>query len=171
MSPRILFELELEALKNSVKDMGKQIELVYNKLFEALVNKSREEMEVIVQNDRLINDMQRNIEASCLTLLTKQQPIARDLRMVSAALKVVTDMERMGDHVSDMSELFLRMDLPVMEEFSASLPQMVWAADKIIRDSLVAFGDKEIEKAKAVIAYDDVIDHYFNQVKEDLIME
>ena len=171
MSPRILFEQELEDLKNSVTSMGEQIEQVYSRLFEVLEAKDKETMEKIVTNDRLINDMQRSIEAKCLTLLTKQQPVARDLRMVSAALKVVTDIERVGDHVSDMAELFLRMDMPDMNEFSNSLPEMVQAARKIVCESIEAFVGRNMEYAKEVIAYDDVIDEYFNKVKEDLIAD
>ncbi|MGN1148093.1 MAG: phosphate signaling complex protein PhoU [Lachnospiraceae bacterium] len=169
MSPRLLFEQELEDLKNNVSDMGERIELVYNKLFIALAKKDREGLEMIVQNDRQINDMQRSIEAKCLTLLTRQQPVARDLRMVSAALKVVTDIERVGDQVSDMAELFIRMGMPVLAEFSESLPEMVNATKKIVCESIEAFVDRNMEDAKDVIAFDDVIDDYFNQVKEDII--
>lgn len=171
MSPRTLFEHELEELRASVTRMGEQIEQVYAKLFQALKQKNREEMENIVQDDRIINDMQRNIEARCLTLLTKQQPVARDLRMVSAALKVVTDIERVGDHVSDMAELFLRMDMPVLSEFSESLPEMVDAAKRSVCEAVDAFVDRNLEDAREVIAYDDVIDDYFNKVKEDLIKD
>lgn len=171
MSPRILFEQELEDLKNSVTSMGEQIEQVYGRLFEVLEAKDKETMEKIVTNDRLINDMQRSIEAKCLTLLTRQQPVARDLRMVSAALKVVTDIERVGDHVSDMAELFLRMDMPNLAEFSESLPEMIQAAKKIVCESIEAFVGRNMEYAKEVIAYDDVIDEYFNEVKEDLIAD
>lgn len=169
MSPRLLFEEELEELKRSVSDMGEQIEKVYDRLFEVLKERDREALEAIVTNDRVINDMQRSIEAKCLTLLTKQQPVARDLRTVSAALKVVTDIERVGDHVSDMAELFLRMDMQKVEDFSASLPQMIEAAKRSVGEAIEAFVDMNMEAAKDVIAFDDVIDDLFNKVKEELI--
>lgn len=169
MSPRLLFEEELEELKRSVSDMGEQIEKVYDRLFEVLKERDREALEAIVTNDRVINDMQRNIEAKCLTLLTKQQPVARDLRTVSAALKVVTDIERVGDHVSDMAELFLRLDMQKVEDFSASLPQMIEAAKRSVGEAIEAFVDMNMEAAKDVIAFDDVIDDLFNKVKEELI--
>lgn len=171
MSPRILFEHQLEELKKNVTSMGEQTEHVYNQLFSALEKKERETLEAIVANDRMINDMRRHIEAQCLTLLTKQQPVARDLRMVSAALKVVTDIERVGDHVSDIAELLLRMDMPVLQEFSESLGAMVQAAGKSIVESIEAFVERDMGNAKEVIAYDDVIDDYFNKVKEDLIAD
>ncbi len=169
MSPRLLFEEELEELKRSVSDMGEQIEKVYDRLFEVLKERNREALEAIVTNDRVINDMQRSIEAKCLTLLTKQQPVARDLRTVSAALKVVTDIERVGDHVSDMAELFLRLDMQKVEDFSASLPQMIEAAKRSVGEAIEAFVDMNMEAAKDVIAFDDVIDDLFNKVKEELI--
>ncbi len=169
MSPRLLFEEELEELKRSVSDMGEQIEKVYDRLFEVLKERDREALEAIVTNDRVINDMQRSIEAKCLTLLTKQQPVARDLRTVSAALKVVTDIERVGDHVSDMAELFLRLDMQNVEDFSASLPQMIEAAKRSVGEAIEAFADMNMEAAKDVIAFDDVIDDLFNKVKEELI--
>lgn len=169
MSPRLLFEEELEELKRSVSDMGEQIEKVYDRLFEVLKERDRGALEAIVTNDRVINDMQRSIEAKCLTLLTKQQPVARDLRTVSAALKVVTDIERVGDHVSDMAELFLRLDMQNVEDFSASLPQMIEAAKRSVGEAIEAFADMNMEAAKDVIAFDDVIDDLFNKVKEELI--
>lgn len=169
MSPRLLFEEELEELKRSVSDMGEQIEKVYDRLFEVLKERDREALEAIVTNDRVINDMQRSIEAKCLTLLTKQQPVARDLRTVSAALKVVTDIERVGDHVSDMAELFLRLDMQNVEDFSASLPQMIEAAKRSVGEAIEAFADMNMEAAKDVITFDDVIDDLFNKVKEELI--
>ena len=169
MSPRMTFEQELAELRSDVAEMGTSVESVYAKLFEVLDSKNCEMMEEIIHNDRQINDMQRTIEALCLTLLTKQQPVARDLREVSAALKVVTDIERVGDHVSDMAEVFLRMHMPVLAEFSDSLPKMVVATKEIVMDAIAAFVGKNVEAAERVIAYDDVIDAYFNQVKEDLI--
>lgn len=171
MSPRILFEQELQELKDRVTEMGVKIEEVYDRLFLLLQEKDREGMKEVVINDRLINDMQRNIEARCLSLLTKQQPVARDLRMVSAALKVVTDIERIGDHVSDMAELLLRMDMPELSEFSDSLPKMIVSAKMIVSESIEAFVARDMDDAKDVIAYDDVIDNFFNQIKEDLITD
>ena len=171
MAPRVSFEHELEELKKSVTAMGELIEQVYSKLFLVLESKDAEAMESIIENDRIINDMQHSIEAKCLTLLTRQQPVARDLRVVSAALKVVTDVERIGDHVSDMAELFLRMQLPDLEAFSESLPKMILATKEIVWEAVAAFVEGDMEEANKVIAYDDVIDDYFNQVKEDLIMD
>lgn len=171
MSPRLLFEQELKLLQNDVSEMGQRTVQVYEELFQALAQKDTETMEHIVKDDRVINDMQRNIEAQCLTLLTRQQPVARDLRVVSCALKVVTDIERIGDHVSDMAELFLRMQLPDLQEYSLSMAQMTEAARKMICDAVTAFAQHSIPLANEVIAYDDVVDELFNRVKSDLISD
>lgn len=171
MSPRISFEHELEELKRSVSDMGEQIELLYCRLFMELEKKDENSIRDIIENDRQINDMQHAIEAKCLTLLTKQQPVARDLRVVSASLKVVTDIERIGDHISDIAELLLRMKMPVLKEFSESLPSMVEAARKIVCDAIHAFTEGNLQEANLVIGGDDVIDEHFNRVKEDLIQD
>lgn len=171
MAPRISFERELEELRKNVTDMGELIEQVYDKLFEALENGDTEGMHSLVDNDRVINDMQHHIEAKCLTLITRQQPVARDLRTVSAALKVVTDIERVGDHVSDIAELLIRLNMPKLAEFSKSLPKMVQAAKQIVAEAVEAFVKGNMTAAKEVIGYDDVIDDFFNQVKEDLITD
>lgn len=171
MSPRVFFEKELEELRKNVTEMGELIEEVYDKLFEALNKEDIKSMEELVANDRLINDMQRHIEAKCLTLITRQQPVARDLREVSAALKVVTDIERVGDHVSDIAELLIRMKMPRLIEFSLSIPKMIAAVKQIVAEAIEAFVGGNMEEAKEVIAYDDVIDDYFNKVKEDLILD
>lgn len=170
MSPRTIFEQELCELREEVALMGSKVEEGYDNLFEALEQKDIETIKSMKANDRVINDMQRTIEAKCLTLLTRQQPVAKDLRMVSACLKVVTDIERVGDHVSDMAELFLRISLKDLSEYSKSLKPMVEATKKIVHEAVDAFVGRRVEDAKEVIAYDDVVDNYFNAVKEDLIL-
>ena len=111
MSPRKLFEQELEELRQDVLQMAEWVQDGYDCLFAALEKKDGDQMRRYVRHDRTIEDMQRNIESQCLSLLTRQTPVARDLRTVSAALKVVTDLERIGNHLSDMAELFVRMGL------------------------------------------------------------
>ena len=113
MSPRKLFEQELEELRQDVLQMAEWVQDGYDCLFAALEKKDGDQMRRYVRHDRTIEDMQRNIESQCLSLLTRQTPVARDLRTVSAALKVVTDLERIGNHLSDMAELFVRMGMGV----------------------------------------------------------
>lgn len=170
MTPRVLFDQELEALKNKVTEMSERAEISYDRLVHAVEHGDRDTLKLLLDNDRQMIDMQRSIEAKCLTLLTKQQPVAKDLRLVSAALKVVTDIERIGDHVSDIAELYLRMSGKVADgEYEALLTTMMQEAKKMIRDAVEAFVEGSEEIAKAVIAHDDVVDDLFNQVKNKMM--
>ena len=170
MSPRTTFDFELSVLKQSVTEMGTRVENAYDNMFQALAQKDSETMETILKCDRIVNDMERGIEARCLSLITRQQPVARDLRMVTASLKVVTDIERIGDHISDMAELFLRLNMPELSDFSKSLPVMVDETKKMVHDAVDAFVNRRMEDAKQVIQDDDRVDALFNEVKEDLIV-
>ena len=110
MAARILFEQELQLLKNKVKEMSERAQSSYDRLVEAVKANDRETLKLLLDNDRQMMDMQRSIEAKCLTLLTKQQPVARDLRLVSASLKVVTDIERIGDHVLNIAQARVKIE-------------------------------------------------------------
>lgn len=170
MSPRVLFEQELKELKKKVSDMGECAEISYDKLFLAVKGNDHDTMTVLLDNDRHMMDMLRSIEARCLALMTKQQPVARDMRLVSSALKVVTDIERIGDHVSDMAELFLRREEPFTEDGGDGLLlSMMEEAGTMLRESIEAFVDSDSQTAQMVIDSDDVVDTYFNRVKEEMM--
>ncbi len=166
MSSRIVFEQELSLLKHSVREMSERAEISYDKLLIAAAENQREVLQELLAADREFLEMQRRIEAMCLTLLTKQQPLATDLRVVSAALKVVTDVERIGDHVTDMAELFLRLEPPFHPQRRKLLQAMMVNAKEMVHDAVEAFVSGNRELAEKVIAQDDVVDDYFNQVKE-----
>lgn len=169
MSPRKLFEQELEDLRQDVLQMGEWVVDGYDCLFETLEKKDKETMKRFVRHDRVIGDMERNIESRCLSLLTRQTPVARDLRTVSAALKVVTDLQRIGNHLSDMAELFNRMEYTDLSAYSESFPSMIDATKKTTARAVDAFVQRDMKLAKEVIAEDDVIDDCFNQIKFDLV--
>ena len=170
MSPRIIFEQELEQLKEKVSEMAEQAEIGYDKLSIAIKKNDREVLTQLLSSDRQSKEMLRSIEAQCLALMTKQQPVARDLRLVSAALKIVTDLERIGDHVSDMAELFLRRNSVFGEEENDGLLEEMFAtACAMVRDSVEAFGNGDEETAIEVIERDDIVDNLFNQVKSAMM--
>lgn len=169
MSPRPTFEQELKQLHEDVREMGMIVENTYDELFEAVMNQDEEMLERIMKSDRMINDMQRNIEASCLTLITKQQPVARDLRLVTAALKVVTDIERIGDHCADIAELMLRLNMADLSGYSIHLPKMIEETKKLEHAAVDAFVNRNLAAAGQVIRDDDIVDDLFNQVKADLV--
>ena len=171
MAPRLLFEQELEQLKIKVAEMGNYAEISYDKLFLAVKGNDRDTLQQLLDSDRKIMDMLRSIEAMCLALMTKQQPVvAKDLRLVTAALKVVTDIERIGDHVSDMAELFLRRGENFGKEKCDDLiTAMMEEACAMFREAIEAFVDGDAETARVVVDSDDAVDDLFNQVKESMM--
>lgn len=170
MSPRVLFEQELELLKNKVTEMGNHAEISYDRMVYGIRENKEDVLNTLLDTDHKMVDMQRSIEAMCLTLLTRQQPVARDMRTVSAALKVVSDIERIGDHVGDIAELYLRMGNVNGEgEYEHLLLDMMEEAKEMIHSSVEAFVDGDENVAKQVIAHDDVVDDLFNKMKDKMM--
>ncbi|MBQ2818764.1 MAG: phosphate signaling complex protein PhoU [Clostridia bacterium] len=118
--------------------------------------------------DEEIDRMEKEIESNCLKLLLQQQPVARDLRQISAALKMITDMERIGDQAEDIAEIvsFIPKD---KKNDSLLIEQMAKAAIKMVTDSVDAYVRRDPMLAQSVIDSDDTVDHYFDQVKSSLI--
>lgn len=170
MSPRVLFEQELELLKNKVTEMGEHAEISYDRMVYGIRENKEDVLKTLLDTDHKMVDMQRSIEAMCLTLLTRQQPVAKDMRTVSAALKVVSDIERIGDHVGDIVELYLRMgNLNGEGEYEHLLLDMMEEAKKMIHSSVEAFVEGDDNVAKQVIAHDDVVDDLFNRMKDKMM--
>lgn len=169
MSPRNVFEKELEGLLDRIAQMSYMVEEAYERLFQALAEKNREAIEEIQKNDRNINNLNREIENQCLKLITKQQPIARDLRIISSVLKMVSDIERVGDHVSDIAELLLRINMQPLSLYSDHLEGMVTATKELFAQAVEAFVNNDLKASRKVIIGDDVIDLLFNKVKNDII--
>lgn len=170
MAPRKVFEQELEQLMKKAAEMGKLAEDGYEKLVSAAGENDAEALEALLQSDRQMTDMLRGIEASCLAIMTRQQPVAGDLRLVTAVLKAVTDVERIGDHVSDMAELFLRREASLEEAGEDKLLLvMMREAGAMVRESVAAFAEGDAETARMVIDSDDVVDDLFNRVKEEMV--
>lgn len=170
MPPRTVFENEMIELREQLKKMSFQTESFYDKLFKALEIKNEEGILALLEEERQIDEMEKSVESKCLSLITKQHPVARDLRMVSASLKVVTDIKRVGIHVIDMAELLLRMQMKDLSQFSAYMPEMVKETKEMLHNAVNAFLCRNMEEAESVIEGDDVVDALFNRVKEDLVL-
>lgn len=169
MTPRITFEHALEDLKNSLEEMGEHIEAVYDRLFLAVGAGDKNAIEGIMKEERIIRDMEKSIEARCLSLITRQQPVARDLRVISATLKIVTDLQRAGVHASDIGELAMRFEQTDIFAYSVHLAVMADAVKKQLCSAMECFLDRDMELAKKVIEGDDLVDELFNRIKEDVI--
>jgi phosphate transport system protein len=169
MSLRVTYEHELDALNADLKQMALMAEHAIEETFVAFEDQDFERAEDVIKGDRNVNDMERAIEARCLSLILRQQPVACDLRKVSTALKVVTDIERIGDHASDIAELILRLKSDHAYHIVKHLPVMAQAAQEMVRDAIEAFIKQDLEEAARIIKKDDEVDALFNQVKTDVI--
>ena len=170
MSVRMNFEHELETLRENMDAMGKEVEQAFADLLLAIAVNDLEELDRIQKNDRKINEMERKIEAECLLLLTRQQPVlASDLRIVSSVMKAVGDMERIGDHAADIADMAVRLNGISYKEYAPSMPEMLEETRKILCDGVELFMARDKEQAKVFYKRDDKIDDLFNQVKEELI--
>lgn len=169
MSPRIIFDNELKLLRENVAQMARKVEESYDELFKAMAEQDENKIMELKKNDKAVSKRQREIESQCLFLITKQQPIVGDLRVVTASLKVVTDIERVGDHVSDMADLLLRLQMKDLSLFSVHVETMIMATREMLHEAVEMFIARDMEAAKRVIREDDIIDECFNKVKYDLI--
>lgn len=166
---RSRFDQELEALNAELIEMGILIEEAINRSVEALIKQDAHLARQVVEDDIVINQKERDIERRCLKLLLQQQPVASDLRIISSALKMITDMERIGDQASDISEITQRLVGAEYIKKIVHIPMMAEATIKMVKDSIDAFIDHDKDQARAVIKYDDVVDDLFDIIKNDLI--
>ena len=162
------YDEELKNLHGALIDMGAMIESAISGAITALENRDIQKAKEIIAYDEEIDAQERLIEEMCMKLLLRQQPVARDLRMISTALKLITDMERIGDHAADISELAIMLrDLPQMN--SNSLREMAVQTSTMLISSVEAYVEQDEEKARAVIRQDDVVDDLFVTVKSEMI--
>ncbi len=168
MTARLSFEHELQLLKENLVEMGHLIEAAIEKTLAAFEEQNEALANEIIQEDRNVNDIEKTIEARCLSLILKQQPVARDLRIVTTALKVVTDMERIGDHAADIAELIIREKRDPVYDLVKHIPEMGFVAKSMVHDAVRAFTLVNVEEAREIIKRDDVVDDLFDKVKAEV---
>lgn len=166
---RSKFDQELERLNEELIEMGNLIESRIEAAVSALVNQDVELATRVANGDKEVNDKERDIEDLCLKLILQQQPVAKDLRLISSALKMITDMERIGDQAADISELTIRMANEKYFKELIDIPQMAEATIYMVRESINAFVNRDVDKAVEIIYYDDKVDELFDMVKNELI--
>lgn len=169
MSIRVTYEHELQELNKDLKEMAHLVVTAIEQTFIAFEDRNFTLAEEIIKGDRTVNDMERAIESRCLSLILRQQPVAGDLRQVSTALKVVTDLERIGDHASDIAELILRLKSDHAYHIVKHLPVMAACAQQMVHNAINAFIDRDMDAAVQIIKKDDEVDNLFNQVKHEVI--
>jgi len=166
---RNTFDRQLEALHDMMIEMGTMIEKAISLAIHALVQQDEAMAKQAIAFDENIDQMEKDIESMCLRLLLQQQPVARDLRVISAALKMITDMERIGDQAADISEIALFLIGETYIKKLEHIPMMAEATSKMVADSIRAYVNMDLELARQVIDYDDVVDDLFDSVRNDLV--
>ena len=166
---RTKFDEQLELLNTELIEMGLLVENAIQSTSNALLLKNVEEANKAIAFEVEINEKERRIENLCLKLLLQQQPVAKDLRFISAALKMITDMERIGDQARDISEIIVYLaDEPYIKKIE-HLPLMAAETIKMVNKSIDAFVKRDLDLALEVMEMDDIVDDLFDTIKKELI--
>ncbi len=166
---RSKFDEQLRDLNNEMIIMSNMIESAIQEAVDALFTQNAEKAKQIMKDDELIDREQKTIENMCFQLLIQQQPVARDLRTITAAMKMVTDMERIGDHAADISELTILLADASYLIKSDNIKKMATETIIMLIHAIEAYVEHDIKKAKEVIDHDDIVDELFIKVKAELI--
>lgn len=162
------YEEQLERLNTSIVQMGRAVEIAIESTMLTLMGRDEDAAKSVRQNDDAIDDMERDIEGQCMKVLLQQQPVAGDLRVITAALKMITDMERIGDHAVDIADLVLQ--LPDFKYTKmGELDEMTGETIRMLHGCIESFTERNYDKAKNVIAADDTVDALYHSIKQDLI--
>ena len=162
------FDMQLESLSEQLIHMGELCEVAIDKATTALQQGSIEQAREVIAADEEIDQMEKDIERLCPKLLLQQQPVARDLRQISAALKMITDMERIGDQTSDIAEIIISEKKSEASDIP-KIGKMSEAAARMVRDSVRAYVNKDLELARQVMEADNEVDLLFEDNKKELI--
>ena len=166
---RKLFDQELEKLNVDLTKMGHLVELAIENMIDAFKHQDKALAKEIITNDRLINDMERTVESRAFNLILRQQPIATDLRNVTTALKIVTDLERIGDQGADIAEILLETDVKSPYKMVEHIPNMAVLARDMVKGAIEAFHEHDLKKTKEIKKMEDKMDGLFEEVKVELV--
>ncbi|MBQ5863500.1 MAG: phosphate signaling complex protein PhoU [Peptococcaceae bacterium] len=162
------FDEQLFELNREIIEMGALCEEAISNAVKALVTGDVVLAGSIKEKDNAIDQKERDIENRCMKLLLHQQPVARDLRTISAAMKLITDMERIGDQADDIAEIVVFLDGHIVNNMEL-IEEMAQETIKMVTNSVDAFVKKDIALAQQVIEQDDIVDDYFLRVKRGII--
>ena len=160
---------QLELLSKLLTEMGQMVEKAIEKAIRALISQDEELAKEAIRYDEEIDDKEKEIQSLCLKLLLCQQPVAKDLRFISAALKMITDLERIGDQAADISELAVELSNQEYIKNLEHIKQMAVETTDMVIKSINAYVASDEKAAKDVIEHDDVVDELFVTVKNELI--
>ena len=163
------YDLELDELNTLLIKMAAKVEQAVADAMKALEERDKDLAVTVSKNDRDVDRMERRIEDMCLMLLLKQQPVAGDLRFISAALKIITDLERIGDHAQDICEISLTMDEKPLSVSTDLITRMFIESTAMIKMAIDAFITNDEDLATQCINHDDVVDDLFLELREEII--
>lgn len=163
------FDRELKRLNQELIEMGTLCESAISMAIQELLENGDVNLsENVLETEKEINGKERDIERFCMSLLLRQQPVAKDLRVISSALKMISDMERIGDQATDISEI-VRYLKGHDEINKLHIKNMTVAVIKMVTESIESFVEKDLELAQSVIEYDDVVDDLFDEIKSEIV--
>lgn len=174
MSPRRVFERELDDLRLDVIKMGSEVERLVGETIEAITQKDKVLAKKVIDEDDKIDAMEIEIEKKCLSLITHQQPIARDLRFIMSILKSVTDMERIADHCEDICMYSLKLEDGMWSKevaYKRHIERMAKDVRGMLAKTLDSFVQKDTEQIRAICRYDDKIDEEFTKIFKEIVLE
>ena len=163
------FDKQLTELNHQLIEMGALVENAIAMGTKSLMDYDLKLAEETIDNDKVINEREREIERICMKLLLRQQPMAKDLRFISSALKIITDMERIGDHAADICEIVLSMKGPVTDIRREHLQEMAEVTTRMVNMSIDSYVKMDLGLANQVIAMDDQVDKLFLTMRDDLV--
>lgn len=163
------FEKQLDQLNGELIQMGSFIEKAIGLAVSALMKQDKDKAREAIEFDEEIDHQEKKIEGLCMKLLLQQQPVARDLRLISSALKMITDMERIGDQAADISEIVLHFSSIPNVKVMDYIQEMAKETTIMVVRSLEAFVNSDLELANEVLAQDDVVDDLFVSVRKELV--
>ena len=163
------FDEQLFKLNGALVEMGAMIEYAIESASKALVDRDLPLARKVIAYEKETNEKDREIESLCLKLLLRQQPVAKDLRLISAALKMITDMERIGDQAADIAEIVLMLDGAPYIKRLEHIPEMARETISMVKAAVDAFVSRDLLLAEWVIAHDDAVDKLFVHIKDELI--
>lgn len=162
------FERQLLELNNELIQMGSMIERAIEMGISALVRQDVEKAKKAIAYDEEIDGQEKTVESLCMKLLLQQQPVAKDLRLISAALKMITDMERIGDQAADIADIVKVTSLDVPDA-SIRLKDMAKATASMVTKCIDAYVKQDLKLAREVIDFDDIVDDLFDEVKDEIL--
>lgn len=158
MTTRQSYDQEIEALRSALTHLGELVEKAIENAFESLARQDRQLAQQVLDGDDVIDDLEAAIEDQCISLIARQQPLARDLRIISTGLKITTDLERMGDHACTIARITLRLKSELLPQSLNNLTRLAYLTRKMLQDALAAYADMDTRLAEQVCLDDDAVD-------------